>query len=156
VRAVVQEKPGGRRGDRGGEVGGVAIFLHRRDDDGAGAGQISGGQTDHAAEEHAGHDVDVGQPAAHPAHHGAGELKQPRRDAAGVHQPARENEQWQRRQHGAVHAGHHGLGKRERPGAGEVEFDHHRGADGDGDKRYRRLLSCISGLSTTRGIHHRW
>ena len=75
--AVDHERQGRRddRPERGGcgrdadrELGRVAVVLHGLDLDGAEAGGIGDRRARHAGEDHRAHDVDVGEPAAHPAH----------------------------------------------------------------------------------------
>ena len=57
----------GGRGDADREFGVVAVILHRLDLDGAEAGGIGDRGARHAGEDHRADDVDVREPAAHPA-----------------------------------------------------------------------------------------
>ena len=120
-----------RRGERRREAGGIAVLLHRRDDDRAGAGEVRGRRPDHAAEEHAGQHVHLGEPPAQPADERPRELEQPGGDAARVHQPPGQHEERQGDEHEPVHARQHRLGQGERPRAGEEEAEDHGGRDRD-------------------------
>ena len=57
------------------------------------------------AEEHAGEDVDEGQPASEAAHQDVGEIDQPAGDPAVAHEQSGEDEERNRQQREAVDAG---------------------------------------------------
>ena len=87
--------PMGRRdgGQGGGEGGFVTGPLHGRDDERADDRRVSHGGAVHAGEDHAHQDVDLGQAAARPPHHLAGQIDQPVGDVAVVHQFAGQQEE---------------------------------------------------------------
>ena len=84
----------GRRGQGRREGGGVlAVLGHHLLHELAGGGGVGEGRAGHPGEDDALHDVHVREPAAEAADEGVAESQQPLRDAAGVHELGRQDEQ---------------------------------------------------------------
>ena len=98
---------GGRDADR--ELGLVAMVLHGLDLDGAEAGGVGDRRARHAREDHRADDVDVPEPAAHPAGERHGEVVDAVGDAGRVHEVAGEDEERHGQQREAVDAAGHAV-----------------------------------------------
>jgi hypothetical protein len=108
------------------------MVLHGLDLDGAEAGGIPDRRARHAGEDHRAHDVDVGEPAAHPAHRRDGEIVDAVGDAGRVHQVAGQDEERHRQQREAVDAAHHAVQDHEVGDAGQkVRIEQRRGRQCD-------------------------
>lgn len=160
------EQPGRGRGDvdRGAEsrvVAGLLLPLVQRAADRRGRRH---GRTGQRAEQHVGQHVGVRQRAGDPAHRHQGEVDEPARDAAGVHEVAREDEQRHGQQREALDADVHLLPddvggvvpRQERQRGGERgdperhrdrharEQQHEERAEQDGDRGQRTHQSVPS------------
>ena len=97
-----------------GELGRVAVVLHRLDLDRAEAAGVGDRGAGHAGEDHAAHDVDVPEPALQPADQREREVVDAVGDPGGVHQVAGEDEERHREQREAVDAADHAVDHGER------------------------------------------
>ena len=128
-----------RRGGRGhadGELGGVAVILHRLDFDGAEAGGIGDRGAGHAGKDHRADDIDVAEAAAHPAHQRDREFVDAARHAGDVHEIAGQNEERHGQQRKALDAGDHALRQRHvGRDAGDENVDQRRYRHGERDRK---------------------
>ena len=136
---------GGGDGDAGGELVGIALLVHVRDQDGAQGGGIGHGGAGDAAEDHGGDHVDLAQAAPEGLADQQGEVDQPLGQAAVVHQFARQHEQGHGDQDVGIQAGKDPLGQHHQEGGViRQEIQDARPAQGiadrhaDQDKEHKR------------------
>ena len=122
----------GRGGDADREFGRVAVILHRLDLDRAETGRIRDRGARHAGEDHRADDVDVREPAAHPARERDREIVDAVGDAGRVHQIAGQDEERHREQRETVDAARHAVQDHEVRIAGdEMRVDERRAGERD-------------------------
>ena len=125
-----------RRGDADRELGRVAVLLHRLDLDRAEPGGVGDRGAAHAGEDHRADDVDVAEPALHPADQSKREVVDAGRDAGVVHQVAGEDEERHGEQREAVDAAHHPVDDDEgRQVAREQDVGERSACHGDGHRQ---------------------
>ncbi len=119
-------------GDADGELGRVAVILHRLDLDRAETGGIRDRGARHAGEDHRADDVHVREPAAHPARERHREIVDAVGDAGRVHQVAGEDEERHREQRKRVDAACHAMQDHEvRQTCDEMRVDERRARERD-------------------------
>ena len=127
---------GGRRRHADGELGGVAVILHRLDFDGAEARGIRDRGAGHAGKDHRADDIDVAETAAHPAHQRDREFVDAPRHARDVHEVAGQDEERHGQQRKALDAGDHALRQRHvGRDAGDENIDQRRHRHGQRDRQ---------------------
>ncbi len=127
-----ERRRGGGHAD--GEFGRIAVVLHGLDLDGAEAGRVGNGGARHAGEDHRADDVDVAEPALHPADEGHGEAIDAPGDAGNIHQVTGEDEERDGEQRKALDAGDHAVGKHHvRRDAGDENVEERCRRHGEGD-----------------------
>ena len=130
----------GTHGQRRGEVGAVAIALHHVDFNRPQGGDVRQRRTGNPAEQHAGENVHIGEPAAKPAYQEPRKLEQAVRHADLAHDLAGHDEQRNRQPDEDVHAGKElvGIDGDHRPHvgfddevdqAGRADRENHRAAE---------------------------
>ena len=132
------DRPEGGRGcgDAYGELGRVAVVLHRLDLDRAKPGRVRDRRAGHARKDHGADDVHVREPPLHPADKRNREAIDAARDTGDVHEVAGENEEGHREQREAFDAGDHPLGQNHvRGGAARQEVDQRRDGHRQGDRQ---------------------
>ena len=93
--------------DGGGELAGIAVLLHRRNQHRAERRGVRHGRPGKPGEQHGGCDVDVREPAADVAQHRAREVDERPRHHAGIHDLAGEDEERHRHDREGCDAGEH-------------------------------------------------